>query len=256
MNPSEAPRHVSATDSAASMPLHPADRHAGRHAAVDARTAVRLTCSQAYLPGMPPAAGLRPDPTPLGDQGRCGRAGDLLTARRDGKPDRGVGCKAEPRALHPTPRPGRDEPAPRGDHQQARRVEGSLNSSLIHRGSRRSTGCSATRINACRGRDRHTLDGCHQTWKACWEQSLTGSNPVSSASLNRPNAGHTRSWVARRSAFGCIPGCSWPVKRPGTPLPRPRSASRSSHRCGPRRHAGPPRPRADTGPRSPCSPIP
>ncbi len=96
MNPSEAPRHVSATDSAASMPLHPADRHAGRHAAVDARTAVRLTCSQAYLPGMPPAAGLRPDPTPLGDQGRCGRAGDLLTARRDGNQTEGWGARLNP----------------------------------------------------------------------------------------------------------------------------------------------------------------
>ena len=73
---------------------------------------------------MPPAAGLRPNPAPLKDQGKGTRGGDLLPARHKGSQTGHRGRKAEERALHPGTRPGRDEPAPREDHHQHEAREG------------------------------------------------------------------------------------------------------------------------------------
>lgn len=59
-------------------------------------TAVRPPCRPGVPPEVPPAAGLRPNPTPLGDRGECGRTGDLLTARRDGNQAEGRGARLNP----------------------------------------------------------------------------------------------------------------------------------------------------------------
>ncbi len=64
--------------------------------ACDRATSVAVRPRPGVPPGMPPAAGLRPDPAPLGDQGECGGAGDLLTARRDGNQTEGWGARLNP----------------------------------------------------------------------------------------------------------------------------------------------------------------
>ena len=52
-------------------------------------------------------------------------------------------------------------------------------------------------------------DTTPQTWKACWERSLMGSNPVSSASLNRQNAERLAHGAPGVRRCGCIRDCSW-----------------------------------------------
>ena len=39
---------------------------------------------------------------------------------------------------------------------------------------------------------RHRVNAARQTWKACWVHALAGSNPASSASVTRQNAGPPR----------------------------------------------------------------
>ena len=59
---------------------------------------------------MPPAAGLRPNPTPLRDQGKDTRGGDLLAARHEGNQTGRWVARRESVPCHPPPGPAGTSP--------------------------------------------------------------------------------------------------------------------------------------------------